>query len=207
MPRSDTLPSSPAATGPLVYSPVARAFHWMVAALVLITAPIGFIMVDREDHKFADSVSEAEKAAFTATTEQMFSTHKLIGMVIFGLMIARLAYRLMHGAPRSEPTLEAWQKGLSHAVHWSLYLLLLAVPIGGYIGIAMYPALDIFGMKFPNLGLAANEKLAETIFTIHGWGATLVLALVGLHLAGALFHLFVKGDGVIGRMLPGLRRK
>ena len=207
MPRTDSFPASKASAEPLVYSPVARALHWTVATLVLITAPVGFIMVDRSGHKFADGVSDTVKAAYTATTDQMFSTHKLIGMTILALMIARWAYRLSHGAPKSEPTLEPWQKGLSHAVHWSLYVLLLGVPIGGYIGIALYPALDIFGMKFPSFGIASNEKLAEQVFKLHGWGATVILGLVALHFGGAMFHLFVKGDGVVARMWPGILKK
>ena len=179
-----------------------RALHWTVAALVIITAPIGFIMVDREDHKFADGVSEAEKAAFGATTDQMFSAHKLIGVIILTLMIARWIYRLTHGAPRSVPTIAGWQKGLSHAVHWSLYLLLLMVPIGGYLGIAYGGYLDVFGIHLPGFGIAKDDKFSELLFKWHGWGATVILGLVALHLAGAMYHTFVADDGVLQRMWP-----
>jgi cytochrome b561 len=189
MPRTDARPAATAA--PLVYSPVARALHWTVALLVIITAPIGYIMADRGARDIWD-----------ATTNQMYSTHKLIGLVILSLMIARWTYRLTHGAPASEPTLTSWQKGLSHAVHWSMYLLLLAVPIGGYLGIAYYPALDVFGVKIPGL-VTPNEDLAKQIFKLHGAAATILLGLVGLHLGGAMYHAFVKGDGVLARMWPG----
>ncbi len=198
MPRSETVPDLNT-TGERVYSPVARFFHWTVALLVLVTAPIGFVMVDREDVKIAD---ETAKAAFEATTNAMFSWHKLIGITILLLMIGRWAYRLMHGAPRSEPSLPGWQKGLSHAVHWSLYVLLLAVPIGGYLGIAYGGYLDVFGVHLPGFGLPKDEKLAETIFKLHGTAATIVLGLIAVHLAGSAYHAFVKSDGVVARMWP-----
>ena len=88
-------------------------------------------------------------------TNALYSSHKLLGIVILVLVVARLTYRLTHGAPPDEPTLEHWQNGASHATHWMLYLLLLVVPIGGYIGISLYPALDIFGLfSLPELCVA-----------------------------------------------------
>jgi cytochrome b561 len=202
MPRSDA--PTPSHLEPLVYSPVARALHWSIAALVLVTLPIGFIMVDREDA--ADKIADqAAKTAFEAVTNQMFSWHKAIGVAILLLMIGRWIYRLMHGAPRSEPTLAAWEKGLSHAVHWSLYLLLLAVAIGGYLGIAIGGYLDVFGVHLPSFGLAKDDKLAETIFDAHKLGGKIIAGLVALHLAGVVHHRFIKGDGVLARMWPGAK--
>ena len=191
MPRTETQTS--AVAKPLVYSPVARAFHWTVALLVIITAPIGFVMADRAAHDI-----------FDATTDTMYSTHKLIGLTILALMIARLAYRLTQGAPPSEPTLASWQKGLSHAVHWTLYLLLIAVPIGGYLGISYGDYLDIFGVKIPGL-VAKNEDMSKVIFKLHALGATVLLALVALHLAAVFHHAFNLCDGVLARMWPGAR--
>ena len=54
-------------------------------------------------------------------------------------------YRFSHGAPADEPTLEWWQKAASHATHWSLYLLLILVPVVGWLGISLYGARDVFG--------------------------------------------------------------
>lgn len=196
MPRADTSPNSNASksiqpSAPLVYSPTARAFHWTVALLVLITAPIGFIMADRGARNIWD-----------ATTNQLYSSHKLIGLIILALMIARLTYRLLHGAPASEPSLTSAQKGVSHAVHWTLYLLLIAVPVGGYLGISYYPALDVFGFKVPGL-VTPNEAMAKEVFKMHALGALVLLGLIGLHLAGSAYHALVKCDGVLARMWPG----
>ena len=100
-------------------------------------------------------------------TNSLYNAHKLTGIVIFFLVLARLGYRLTQGAPADEPSLETWQKGASHATHWSLYLLLLLVPIGGYLGISLYPALDVFGIPLPSI-VAANQAAAARVFSALG---------------------------------------
>ena len=194
MPRTDASPKTYPRSPVLVYSPVARGLHWSVAVLVLVTAPIGLIMADRGARDIWD-----------ATTNNLYSTHKLIGLTILTLMIARLAYRVSHGAPPPEPTLTPVEKGVSTVVHWAIYFMLFAVPIGGYLGISYYPALDIFGVKVPGL-VTPNEDTAKAVFKLHGLGAFVLLGLVALHIGAALMHGFVKKDGVLGRMIPGMKR-
>ena len=194
MPRSDAPSKNPSRYAHLTYSPTARLLHWSVAVLVLITAPIGFIMADR-----------GERNIWDATTNNMYSAHKLIGLTILALMIARIVYRLTHGAPEPEPTLTPVEKSVSGTVHWVIYALLLAVPIGGYLGISYYPALDIFGVKVPGL-VTPNEDMAKVVFKWHGLAATVLLGLAALHIGAALMHAIVKKDGVLSRMIPGMRR-
>jgi cytochrome b561 len=129
----------------------------------------------------------------------LYNAHKLTGIVIFFLVLARLAYRLTQGAPADEPTIEWWQKAAAHATHWSLYLLLLLVPIVGYLGISLYPALDVFGIPLPSIA-PANQQAAERVFFLHWVGAVLILLLVSAHVGAALFHYFIRKDGVLQRM-------
>jgi cytochrome b561 len=178
------------------YSKAARRFHWWTAALVAVQAPVGFYMVYRGPTlKIWDGL-----------TNTLYNVHKLVGLVIFFLVLARLAYRLRQGAPADEPSLEAWQKGAAHATHWSLYLLLLLVPIGGYLGISLYPALDVFGMPLPSI-TAADQAAAARVFFLHWIGAVLILLLVGAHVSGALYHYFLRKDGVLQRMWPAVGRR
>ena len=194
MPRTDASPKTYPRSEALVYSPVARGLHWSVAVLVLVTAPIGLIMRDRGARDIWD-----------ATTNNLYSMHKLIGLTILALMIARLFYRVSHGAPPPEPTLTPVEKGVSTVVHWAIYVMLFAVPIGGYLGISYYPALDIFGVKVPGL-VTPNEETAKAVFKLHGYGAIALLGVIALHIAAALMHGFVKKDGVLGRMIPGMKK-
>ena len=178
-----------------VYSPTARRFHWWTVALILVQVPLGLYMSYRGN----------VQGIFDDLTNTLYSSHKLIGIVIFLVVLARLAYRLTHGAPADEPTLEPWHKAASHFNHWGLYLLLLATPIAGYIGISQYPALNIFGIPLPGL-VAADQDAAGRTFLIHFWLAFVLVAFVAMHVGAALYHYVIRKDNVLTRMLPSLRR-
>lgn len=178
-------------TRPDAYSATAKLFHWLVALLVLVTVPIGVIMAERGRADIWD-----------ATTNQLYSTHKLIGLTILALMVLRLAYRLTAGAPAPAASLSGAQRLVSGTVHWLLYLLLIGVAIGGWLGISYFGALNAFGIQIPAL-VAKNEDMAKQIFVIHAIAGYTIAGLVALHIAGAMFHLLVARDGVFGRMWPG----
>jgi cytochrome b561 len=178
-----------------IYTPTARRFHWWTVALILVQVPLGLYMAYRGN----------VQGIFDDLTNNLYSSHKLIGMIIFLVVLARLAYRLTHGAPADEPTLEAWHKGASHFNHWGLYLLLLATPIAGYIGISQYPALNIFGIPLPGI-VAENQEAASRTFLIHFYLALVLVAFVAIHVAAALYHYAIRKDNVVTRMLPSLRR-
>jgi cytochrome b561 len=178
-----------------IYSPAARRFHWWTVALVLIQVPLGLYMAYRGNIL----------GIFDDLTNNLYSSHKLIGIIIFVVVAARLAYRLMHGAPADEPTLELWHKAASHFNHWGLYLLLLVTPIAGYIGISQYPALNIFGIPLPGIA-AVDQDAASRTFLIHFGLALVLVAFVAIHVAAALYHYLIRRDNVLTRMLPSLRR-
>jgi len=172
------------------YSTAARRFHWWTVLLVAVQAPLGLIMAYRGN----------KLDIWDGLTNTLYSSHKTLGILIFLLVLARLVYRLVHGAPPDEPTLEWWQKAASHATHWTLYLLLLVVPVIGYVGISRYPALDLFGIvTLPGI-VASDQEAAARAFYFHWLGAMLIVLLVGMHVAAALFHYFVRKDGVLARM-------
>ncbi len=179
---------------PLVYSPVARAFHWITVLFVAVMIPLGLYMVYR-----------GGATNFDATTNTLYSAHKLAGFVLLWIVVARLAYRLIQGAPPDEPTLEWWQKAGAHLNHWGLYGLLLAMPLLGWYGVSLYGALDTFGGLRPPAIAAQDQKAAETVFWLHFWGAMALLAGIGVHVAAALFHFVIRRDGVLTRMLPGVK--
>jgi cytochrome b561 len=178
-----------------IYTPTARRFHWWTVALILVQVPLGLYMAYRGN----------VQGIFDDLTNNLYSSHKLIGIIILLVVLARLAYRLTHGAPADEPTLEAWHKGASHFNHWGLYLLLLATPIAGYIGISQYPALNIFGIPLPGI-VAENQEAASRTFLIHFYLALVLVAFVAIHVAAALYHYVIRKDNVVTRMLPSLRR-
>jgi cytochrome b561 len=178
------------------YSPIARQFHWITAGFIVVMIPIGLYMVDR-----------GKATNFDALTNTLYSNHKMFGFLLLWIIVARLAYRLMHGAPPDEPTLEPLQKTGSHVVHWALYGLMLAVPLLGWIGVSLFDARGIpFGLSLPAL-TAKDEKAAETVFMLHKAGAILIGALAIGHVGAALYHHVIRKDGVLRRMMPGLRAR
>ena len=188
MPRENQIIASATA-----YSPGARAFHWITVVAIVALFIVGEAMTFR-----------SQKDIWDGLTNGLYSGHKLLGFTLFLFIVARLIYRLTHGAPADEPTIEPWQKLASHVTHWSLYGLLLLVPIMGWRGASQYPALEIFGLfKLPSIAAADQAAATQTFF----WHATLgrvMAALLVAHIGAALFHHMIRKDGVLRRMLPNL---
>lgn len=191
------------------YSTVARRFHWWTVALLGLQVPLGLYMVYR------GSVTN-----FDVVTGNLYSSHKALGLVILALVVARLLYRLVHGAPADEPTITWWQRAASHVAHWSLYLLIIVVPLAGWVGVSFYGARDLFGIvNIPSLGgpsgdaseaaRAAAQKTAEDIILpLHGALALVMVAVIAMHVGAAVvLHYVIRRDGVLARMLPCAGRR
>jgi len=170
------------------YPATSKLLHWLVAICVLTTAPVAIAMT---------RVGEGP------TQDALFNIHKSLGVLIFILVILRLINRLMVGAPAPEPGIERWQKAASSATHGLLYLLLVAMPIVGFVANSLYGApTPFFGLfELPPI-TAENQPLSEKLFTLHRWSGFLMIALVLMHIGAALFHHVIRGDNVLRRMLP-----
>jgi cytochrome b561 len=170
------------------YPATSKLLHWLVAVCVLATAPVAIAMT---------------RASPGPTQDTLYNVHKSLGVLILALMILRLINRLVVGAPIADPGIEPWQKAVSSVVHTTLYVLLLAMPVVGYI------ANSAFGATTPFFGLftlppivGKNEALATQLFTVHRWVGWLVIVLVLTHVSAALYHHFIRRDDVLRRMLP-----
>ena len=170
------------------FSSTAKWLHWLVALSVLIIIPVGIAMNGVDPGPVQDS---------------LYNLHKSLGVLIFILMMLRIANRLAVGAPPPEPGLPAWQHWASSTVHWLLYILLLVMPIIGYV------ANSAFGATTPFFGLfelppivAKNEALSERLFNLHMLLGFVVAALAIIHIGAALQHAVLLRDKVLQRMLP-----
>jgi cytochrome b561 len=180
-----------------VYSRIARSLHWATVALLAVQFPVGFYMAYRGNSlNLWDNV-----------TGGLYSVHKLAGLTILLIVIWRLAYRATRGAPPNEPSIEPWQRIVSRLNHWGLYALLVAAPIAGYIGVSLFPALDIFGLFSLPAVAAPDKEAAKTAFAVHGLLVMLLALLIALHVGAALYHYLIRKDNVLGRMIPRLLRR
>lgn len=171
------------------YSMTARLLHWGMALLILLTIPAGFLMVQAGLNR---SVQNA-----------LFLYHKNVGVLLLILVVARLIWRMLHPAPPLPVTMPAMQRLVAHLSHGLLYALLVVMPIAGYVRVRAggFPIemLDVLGV--PTL-VPRSASLADMAKTVHYFGAVVITALVMLHFGAALYHLFVRRDGVFQRMWP-----
>lgn len=170
------------------YPATSKLLHWLVAICVLITAPVAISMT---------------RVGKGPTQDILYNLHKSIGVLILILMVLRLINRLTVGAPIADRGIKPWQKTISSAVHTSLYVLLFAMPIVGYIANSAFGAsTPFFGMLDLPPIVGKNEELATQLFTIHRWVGWLLIILVLTHVSAVLYHYFVRRDNVLHRMLP-----
>ena len=179
-----------------VYTAAARRLHWLTAAMVIVLIPVGIYMTNR-----------GQATNFDALTNTLYSWHKLMGFLLLWIVLARLAYRFVVGAPPDEPTLAPLQRIAAHLTHWALYGLLIVVPLLGWFATSAYPALDVaLGLRLPSIA-APDQKLAERVYQLHKLGAILIGLLALMHVGAALFHHVIRKDNVLRRMLPALRAR
>lgn len=169
------------------------AFHWItvLALVAAVTLVLGREAVD-------------EKALRTL----LLNLHKSLGLLLLGLGLARIALRAaLHPLP-AVAELPALARLGAAATHGLLYLLLLAVPLCGWLLASSNgkPA-GFFGLfTLPSL-VDVDEDLGDLASELHATGAYLLLGLIGLHVAAALHHHFILKDRILRSMLPALRRR
>lgn len=176
---------------PLGYSGTQKLLHWVIALMVLTLIPVGFWMKSRGDANLWD-----------ATTNELYTAHKTFGIIVLALMLVRIVVRIRAGTPAPEPSLNRLQIIAAEAVHGLLYVMLLCVPLLGWLGVSAYGARGLLGGgELPAL-LGKDTVLGEVILKYHGYAAILVVLLLGAHIGAALLHRFILKDGVVKRMLP-----
>lgn len=174
------------------YSVLAIALHWLVFALVVGNWLLGPYM--------ADLPLSPQKLRY-------FSWHKWIGVTVFLLAVFRLAWRVSYRPPPLPVAMPRWQRHLARASHFALYLLILAIPVSGwlYSSATGVPTVYLGWVQLPDL-VGRDKALAEFLKQVHIVLNTTLLAVVVIHVAAALKHHFVDHDEVLVRMLPFLGR-
>jgi len=118
----------------------------------------------------------------------------------------RILWRATHGAPAMPRRMPAWQRGAAHFVHVLLYVLMIAIPVSGYLysSAANVPVVYLGLIPLPRL-IAPDPHLKELLKNVHIVLNYTLLVLVGLHVAAALKHQWLDRDGLLSRMLPFLK--
>lgn len=177
---------------PHSYGSIARTLHWLTALVILANIALGLV---------ADRLPlEAIEAKV-----RLFSLHKTLGIAAFTVALVRILWAASQPRPLPVHPERRLETFLAESVHWVLYAALLLVPLTGWIEHAATegyaPILWPLGQGLPMV--PKSPHLAETMASVHGTFAWLLIGAVALHVAGALKHALIDRDGVLARMLRG----
>jgi cytochrome b561 len=175
-------------TDRLQYGTTAKVFHWLIVALLLVQYLIGWLMPD---------IHRGMKPGAAMTF------HVSFGLLVLILIVLRFAWRLIHPvAPES--SLPPWQRLSSEAVHWLLYALVLAKTVTGWLFASFRGwSMSLFYLVPMPMLAADNAAAGRTINGVHQAMEWALLAMIGIHIAAALAHVFIYRNRVMQRMLPG----
>jgi len=168
------------------YGVIAKSLHWLLFLLLAAQYAIGSIMPHIGRHTL---------------DEGWVAWHFSVGAAILFFIVIRLVWRLIHPVPLL-PTMAPWERVVSSITHWTLYLLVLVMAILGWAATnARGWDVKLFGLV--NLPAIAPKgaRWGHEAGDIHDWLLYVLLGFIALHVAGALYHYFVKRDRVVGRML------
>ena len=170
------------------YTATAKSLHWLMALLIFGLLALGFYM--------SDLPLSPEKLQF-------YSWHKWAGVSVFVLVWLRLFWRLTHRPPAFAARLSATQQTLAHLGHLALYLLMIAIPVSGWLMSSAKGVQTVwFGvLPLPDL-LGRDKALGAQLADLHSALNIGLLVLIGGHAAAALFHHLVRKDDTLRRMLP-----
>ena len=174
---------------PRSFAPSLRALHWAMAAIIFLAIAIG-VRVAYLPH------DAPERGLW-------MMVHKSLGMAALVLVVPQVVDRLFVGAPAYAPPLSRPVSIASHAAHGLLYLLMIVMPVSGYVhSVAGGHEAPFFGLfAWPNL-VGQDKALAGRTGDVHDALAWVIGAALALHLAAVVWHRFVKRDGVMARMWP-----
>lgn len=176
------------------YHVIQRMLHWAVAVLVLSMIGVGTVLGTLEFEGAVDAFG-------FEVTNTLYILHKTGGVLVLGLMVARVVARFRYGKPHYAIPLEhRWQKLTSESVQAMLYVGLIAMPALGWAANAAggYP-INFFHWVLPPL-MAENDALSVIFFRWHAIVGWALLGLVSVHIAGGLYHWLIRKDGVMTRM-------
>ena len=169
------------------YGLVTQLVHWGTVFLIAWLFWLGFTMTDLplSPEKF-----------------EVYALHKSLGLTVLTVAVLRLIWRHLFPRPAFEGEMSGFERIAAHVSHIGFYLLMLAIPLTGWMySSATAIPVSWFGLiTLPNL-VGASEPLAKTLEQTHELLGYLLLALIALHVAGALKHHFVGRDRTLMRMI------
>jgi cytochrome b561 len=170
----------------------AKLFHWVMAVLILAQIALGLM---------------AASWRLSPVKLELFFWHKSTGILILALVALRLLWRLANPTPALPSGIAAWECAAARLSHLLLYVLMVALPITGWIvnSASNVPFRIFWLIPLPAI-VAPDKPTADLVALVHGGLATVLALVLVAHIGAALRHHFVKCNTVLIRMLPGTRK-
>ncbi|MBI5919463.1 MAG: cytochrome b [Nitrosomonadales bacterium] len=164
-----------------------RLLHWLSAFLVILA----LVLIESKGYWPKGSPER----------EALKSVHAQFGLLIFLVMWVRLPWRMTQRLPDITPPLPRLQALVAHLMHAVLNLMLLILPVLGILMMnAKDKAIGLFGVTLPSF-IGPDKELAHTLQEAHETLGELMIWLIALHAAAALWHHWVQRDNTLRRML------
>lgn len=157
--------------------------HWSVALLIIGLLVLGFFLEDLPKGPFR---------------KELFNLHKSFGLIVFALIVFRIFWRLKSPVPDHVPG-TAYQVGLAKLAHVLIYILMVFVPLAALTAGSFNRGFDFFALHLDPV-FPVNKDFSHQLMNVHGWVAYALAALVLLHVSAAIWHHFIKKDGLLRRM-------
>jgi cytochrome b561 len=173
---------------PFRYGSLSIGLHWLM--LLLFVGVYGSIELRELFEKGSDP------------REMLKAWHFMLGLLLFALVLPRIAARFSGPTPAITPEPEKIQQLASKLLHLALYVLMIAMPISGYLVLSTAgKPIPFFGLELPAL-LDTNKELSKQIKEVHEFVGSSGYFLIGAHFVAALYHHFIVRDNTLTRMLP-----
>ena len=171
-----------------VYDPVLRAVHWLMALLIVVALGLGV---------WAINLTRGDLRA------GVLFVHKSFGITLLALVVLRVVVRLIVGAPAYAVPLSKLVRAAAGAGHLALYVLMIAMPVSGYVkSAASGKEVSFFGLFSLPAILPEDKGLAEAAGQAHYVFAWALGAVLVVHVAAVVWHARFKRDEVLTRMWP-----
>ncbi|MGO9487125.1 MAG: YceI family protein [Rhodomicrobium sp.] len=190
---------------PSEYTPAAKALHWLIALLIFVLLPLGWLMDDLPKDTPADAQWKFE----------VFNFHKSLGFTVLLLMVLRIAWRYFNPPPALPASMPEIQKKAATGMHHLIYLTVIVVALAGWamISASTKPSVLFQLTSFPLLPWlkdlpAADKKAYHEVFeAAHSLIGYFLVALVAAHVALALYHGIVLKDGIYTSIKPNFGKR
>ncbi|MEW9581788.1 cytochrome b [Paraburkholderia sp. DGU8] len=195
---ADSLTDSTSAPPQARYTRTAMTLHWLIALLIIGNVVLGLS---------ADALPDD-------WVRPVIDTHKSIGITVLGLALLRILWRISHKPPPLPREFLSWEKFAAHAAHFVLYVLMIALPLSGWLhdsawkDAATHPMYLFHLVPWPRIGLVTGldpvlkESLHHRFGALHTWLGYALYVLLAMHIGGALKHEWIDRKSVLKRMAP-----